>query len=343
MNEKKYYEETIEKDTAYRKEYVLGIEAFLNAQKEKMEPARNAFISPKKYKENPEWYREKLIDLLGFPLKEERKLSLLQKTFVVKDGNVNIYRMQFSFFGCLKFYGMYFEQVENKSEKPFVLGFHGGGGTPELVSSIHLDSSNYNHLVRRITDKGASVFSPQFLLWRDDLYGEGLNRVHTDGKLRQLGGSITAFELYLTQCVLDYFLEKESVNHEKIGVAGLSYGGMYALHFSALDTRVKACYTCSWVNDSFVHSWGDWSYLNAQQYFTNAEVMAMVCPRALIVAMGDKDELFDYRLTLAECEKTKAYYKEMNCEDKLKCFIFDGVHEVDKNEDEIDCLLQALS
>ena len=48
MNEKKYYEETIEKDTAYRKEYVLGIEAFLNAQKEKMEPARNAFISPKK-------------------------------------------------------------------------------------------------------------------------------------------------------------------------------------------------------------------------------------------------------------------------------------------------------
>lgn len=343
MNEKKYYNEPIEKDTAYRKEYVKGIEDFLNERKSATEAFRQDFISPEKYKKNPEFYREKFVELLGFPLKEKREISLLEKTFVVQDGNVNIYRMQFLFLGQLKFYGMYFEQLEGKKEKPFVFGFHGGGGTPELVSSMHLDSSNYNHLVRRMTDKGANVFAPQFLLWRDDLYGKGLDRVHTDGKLRQLGGCITALELYFMQGILDYFLEQENINANKIGVAGLSYGGMYALHFAAIDTRIKACYSCSWVNDLFVHSWADWSYFNAQKYFTTAETMALVCPRALVVAMGDKDELFDYRLTISECEKVKAYYEEMSCEKKFEYYIFDGTHETDKNDVEIEYLLYALS
>ena len=342
MEEKKYYGEPIVKDTKYREEYLKGVEVFLAEKKAAADELRKGFITPEKYAENPEFYREKLVEMLGFPLTEAGELPTAEKTFVVKDENVNIYRMQFTFFGKLKFYGMYFEQAEGKEEAPLVFTFHGGDGTPELVSSVHLNSANYNHLLRRITDRGANAFAPQFLLWKKDLYGNDYNRGYIDGKLRQLGGSATAMELYFLKGVLEYFLKKEGVNAEKIGVAGLSYGGMYALHFAAVEKRVKACYSCSWLNNSFLHSWADWSYLNAQKYFTSAETAALVCPRVLIVAMGDKDSLFHYQNTVEECEKIKAYYEKTGATEKLKYYIFDGGHEADYNDREIEDLLSAL-
>lgn len=337
-----YYSETIEKNTKYRADYLDGINDFLSDEKAKAEEERKAFITPEKYAENPEYYRAKFVETLGFPLTKKREMPTAEKTFVAKDGNVNIYRMQFTFFGKLKTYGLYFEQTENAKNAPFIFGFHGGAGTPELVSSIHGNSGNYNHLVRRITDRGANVFAPQFLLWSVDTYGNEYNRQHMDGKLRQLGGSATAMEVYFLQCVLDYFIEKERINAEKIGVAGLSYGGMYAVHFTAAETRVKACYSCSWVNDCFVHSWADWSYFNAQKTFATAETVALIAPRPLVVAMGDKDNIFDYRLTVTECEKAKAYYKATGAEERLKYIVFDGVHETDKSDEELDFLFSAL-
>jgi len=213
--QKKYYSEELEKDTRYRKEYETGIEAFLQKQKELVKANRDAFISPEKYKNAPEEYREKFLQMLGFPLTQERELpTLSEKTFVASDKNVNIYRMQLTFFGFLKFYGMYFEQKEQTDQTPFILGIHGGAGTPELISSIHMDSGNYNHLVRRMTDRGANVFAPQLLLWLKDWYGGEYDRAHVDGKLRQLDGSITALELYLMSGCIDYFLANEKANAE---------------------------------------------------------------------------------------------------------------------------------
>ena len=338
----KYYSEKIEKDTKYRAEYWQGLNEFVQAEKNKADKSRSEFISPEKYKANPEFYRGKFVEMLGFPLTKKREMPTVEKTFVAKDKNVNIYRMQFTLFNRLKFYGMYFEQCENAQTAPFILGFHGGEGTPEMVSSMHLDSANYNHLVRRMTDRGANVFAPQLLLWKVDFYGNDYSRVAMDSKLRQLGGSITAMEVYLLQCALDYFIANEKINAERIGVAGMSYGGMYAIHFSAVERRVKACYSCSWVTDIFVNSWSDFSYYTAQTHFTTAETVALIAPRALVVAMGDKDELFDYKLTIAECDKAKAYYSAMQAEDKFKRVIFDGNHEVDKSDEELDFLFDNL-
>ncbi len=339
---RKYYSEEIEKDTKYRADYLTGIERFLFDKKSEADRLRSGFISPEKYLNNGEYYRNALVQMLGFPLGEQREMPSAEKKFIAQDDNVNIYRMQFGLSSGLKFYAIYFEQKENAKEAPFIFGFHGGDGTPEIVSSIYLNSANYHHLVRRMTDKGANVIAPQLLLWDTKSYGNEYKREHIDGKLRQLGGSVTALELYLLQCVLDYFIEKESINESKIGVAGLSYGGMYAIHFAAIDVRIKACYSCSWVNDCWTNSWADWSYFNAQKRFTTAETAALIAPRALVVAMGDKDELFAYQKTVAECEKIVLYYRVLHAEDKFQSVIFDGKHEADKDGVEIDFLLKNL-
>lgn len=344
MPEKRnYYTEEPPKDSRFHKAYLEGVNAFLEKSREAANQKRDEFIDPAAYKNDPEFYREKLCEQLGYPLSEKRVVpKLLEKNFVIRDQNVNIYRMVFEFFDSIPLYGLYFEQVEDAASAPFFIAQHGGGGTPEIISSFYSDSGNYYHMARRLTDRGANVFAPQLLLWREDQYGTPYRRSEVDGKLRQLGGSITALELYMMRGSLDYFVENGYADPERLGVVGLSYGGMYSLHLAAIDNRIKACYSCSWVSDEFEYSWADWSYQNAQLASGTVETAAMIAPRALIIAMGERDTLFSYKLTQKTCNKIAKYYREFGCEDKFLPVIFDGGHAFDKADTELDFIFDNI-
>lgn len=336
----KYYSENIEKNTKYRQSYKESIDKFLEKEKQNADIKRSLFINPDLCYKNQKYYRKKLIELLGFPLnKKNLKGISVQTIFVAEDGNVDIYRKVFSIDG-IEFYGIYFKQKEDFSKKPFALCFHGGWGTPETISSIYDDSRNYNHLARRLTDKGFSVFCPQLLLWNIDKYGNKYDRQEIDSKLRQLGGSITALELWLIKNTLNYFIKNEQINKDEMYSIGLSYGGMYALNYSAIDERIKGCYASSQFNDRFKYSWSDWSYKNALNQISDAEVASLVCPRKLCISLGNKDEVFNYEYAKKGLEEVKKYYSKFNANDNYLIDIFDGTHETSKNNNCIDFLLK---
>ena len=187
------------------------------------------------------------------------------------------------------------------------------------------------------------MYCPQFLLWEKDVYGSLYDRVDIDSKLRQLGGSITALETFILSQTLDYFVGEEEVDKCKIGVAGLSYGGMYALCFSACDTRIKACCSSSWFNDRFKYSWADWSYKGAQSRFTDCEVAALICPRTLVLTIGDKDCMFESSISEEKAQAVKEYYKYFNKDDKFSFYIYEANHEFDKSDKGIDLILKELT
>lgn len=338
-----YYKEDVEKNTIMREEYIDSLTDFIHTEKKLCDLARKKYISPEKLFADNQKYRNDFINVLGFPLnKGKREISLIGKEYVTTDRNVKIFRVRFLIFNSVKFYGLYFEQVDFSPNNPFVVCLHGGEGTPELVSSIHFDSANYNHLARRLTDKGANVFVPQLLLWNKTTYGNEYDRLNIDGKLRQLGGSITAFELGLIENCITYFIDNNAARIGKIGVAGMSYGGMYALFMASVDTRITSCFLCSWVEDSFNASWADWSYKDAYKYFTSAEICGLVAPRRLVVEIGNKDELFNSNKTRDVCEIVKKYYECANKIENFKLIIFDGNHEVDKNSEGLNFFYDAL-
>jgi acetyl esterase/lipase len=339
--EKIYYSEPIERDTHWRQDYIDTTDQWLQGLQQEAAAERADFMSPEAYAADPEHFRRQFVDMLGFPLNRPVPVPECTSTFVAADGDVDIYRMQFTFFDGLKFYGMYFKQ-RNIQNAPFVVSIHGGEGTPEVCSSLHNDSANYNHQTRRVTDRGCNVFAPQLFLWRVSKYGNPFDRGQINSRLRQLGGSVTALELALMRGCTDWFVANGEADPAKMGVIGLSYGGMYALFLAAADTRFCSCFSCSWFADRYVYAREDWSYRNALRMFGDAETAALVAPRRLVIAMGSHDELFRSRYTLAEGERLRPYYRAAGAENQLDVYEFFGLHEQDRSDRGLDFFLQPL-
>ena len=339
----KYFSKEFCDTNSLRSDYENSLREFIEKECKATKTEREQNMSPKKYYANPQEFRNKFIDMLGFPLTKPIALpKLISKQFMASDKNVNIYQMQFEVLGAIKFFGLYFEQVADKEKAPFVMAFHGKEGTPEVCSSIYMDSSNYNHMVRRATDRGANVFVPQNLIWSKKHYKEDYNRELLNAKLRQIGGSMTAMEVYISSSILSYFIHFENINEQRIGALGLSYGGMYTIYFSAFDQRVKSSFSCSWFSDTNGHTFDDWCYQNALKTFGNAQVAALVCPRTLAIAMGDKDQIFSSTGTIEEGNILKEFYKEFGKEENLLFYTFDGVHEFDTGDKGIDFMFNNL-
>lgn len=110
------------------------------------------------------------------------------------------------------------------------------GGQPLSRLPVILVSCCVPNLMRVYSSKKIEAFADQVR----ELSKE-FDLPYCDATSAWIGGSITAIELYFLRGLIDYFVENEPINEDKIGVCGMSYGGMFALHLAAVDTRIKAC------------------------------------------------------------------------------------------------------
>ncbi|MCL2815385.1 MAG: dienelactone hydrolase family protein [Oscillospiraceae bacterium] len=331
-----------------RNEYVGSIENLL--ENLKYGSKNNRLIKEK----DKEALRGKYIGMLGYPLTcgpcannskcYEKTGITAKKEHLGEYDNMIMTRFQLEVMPDFWFYGILYEPKENpKGKDALVIAQHGGLGTPEIIGGLIFDSANYNHLVQRIIRKGIKVFAPQLLLWGQDVYkGANYNRLAIDKKLKMYGGSITALEIYCIMRSIDYFSALDDVDENRIGMLGVSYGGMYALHTAAADVRIKAALSSCWFNDRLKYLNDDWSYFNQANAFFDAEVGYLVLPRKLYIEIAAKDELFDPESAGEDIKRLRQYAEDENCADSLKIKIFDGVHEFDKGDEGVEFFLGNL-
>ena len=147
----------------YRKNYVDGINEFINRKNKECFNVREEFMQSKKFPEEIETYRKQYIEMLGIDKFDSTNLPNSTMTLVGNDEECSFYRVVVYVTKEIPFHG--FLIVPNGIKKaPLIISQHGGGGTPELCSDIN-GKNNYNHRVRRLIKRGAVVFAPQLLLW----------------------------------------------------------------------------------------------------------------------------------------------------------------------------------
>jgi dienelactone hydrolase len=179
-------------------------------------------------------------------------------------------------------------------------------------------------------------------LWQKGRFGRGYDRRHLDSEFKQLGGSITAVEIYCIKQWIDYLFSREDLDCNKLGMTGLSYGGFYTLFTAAADTRIKAAYSSCFFNNRYIYDWTDWTWQGAALKFLDAEVGALICPRPLYIEVGKNDSLFNSESAVEEFNRLKDYYSEAGADDLLRFKLFDGTHEYDKSDAGIEFLIKHI-
>lgn len=318
-----------------RQEYLDGIERIIRQRERDAEKMREEFI--KDVFTDGSRYREEFKSMLGWPLVgyKNDKLPTFKSQKLSDEDGYSIYRMQFEILEGLTMTGLYFKgEGENR---PLVIIQHGRLGTPEIISGIYGNTYNYNDMLQRVISRGVDAFAPQLLLW-DEQYEIPFNRSIIDSKLKRVGSSITAVEIYGITKIIDHF---EKVGYKKFGMVGLSYGGFYTLFTSAIDTRIKASISCSFFNTRDFAYTTDWNWLRSSEKFDDAEIACLTYPRKIWIEMGDKDELFDYKVSIKSFEKIKKYCKDVGT-DWVEFLVFDGVHEFYKGDDHIEKFIKEV-
>lgn len=324
-----------------RQAYLDGIEKLIDqrqqdAAKERAEYVKNIFTDPDKYRGD---FRK----MLGWPLvdhneQEEREAPTPRSVKLADEDGYSIYRMTFEVLNGIEMTGLYFE-MHGEGKKPLVLVQHGGSGTPEAVSGIYGIENNYNHMLERVIANGVHAFAPQLLLWKVERYGIPYDRKEIDARLKRVGSSITALEIYALMRILNYFEKQDNVLN--FGMVGLSYGGFYTLFLSAIDTRIKAAFSCSFFNSRDCYPWSDWTWLRSAQTFDDAEIACLVYPRKLCIEIGERDNLFAVQSGKQSFERLRELCSDVGT-DWVSFNTFDGVHEFALDDVSIKAVIEHL-
>lgn len=333
------YREEVDKTKAFKQFYLDGLDKlilsrqYVLAQKRK-EYGKNIFSEQATY-------REEFKKMLGWPLVDcctEGHCSV-RTEMLSEENEYTIYRMHFEIFDGLELSGLFFE-IKCEGKRPLVLVSHGGLGTPELIAGIYGSTHNYNDMLERVLSRGVHVFAPQLLLWNQENYGVSFDRSNIDARLKRVGSSITAVELYGLMQVLDYFESKDNVSD--FGMVGLSYGGFYTLYLAAIDTRIKSALSCAFFNTRDKYPSSDWTWFRSAELFDDAEIACLVYPRKLCIEIGTNDNLFDVTYGIKSYERVLELCNDVGT-DWISFITFEGTHEFCKDDAPIKALVDEIS
>ena len=336
-----HYTEAQNAANAYRKEYLHSVQALI--AKKLSECSEDRMNRAPFVLGNPDAARQELFDMLGWPLTEAVKQPLSVERQLLKEENgVCLWRMKFEIFKDFHFYGLFFESVGQKL--PFVMVQHGYGGTSEQCSGLfEVGTSIYNDMVQRVVAKKVHAFAPQLLMWFPERYDIEHERIVLDAKLKQVGGSVAALEIYCLRCCLSYFESLDCVDAGKMGMVGLSYGGFFTLYTMASDVRLKAGLSACYFGNRTKFIFPDWTWESAAQRFLDSEVALLCYPRQLWLALGKKDEAATADSGTEEYARLKRELALAGVDDSWVSFtVFDGAHEFCPDDTLLDEFVAAL-
>ncbi len=228
-----------------------------------------------------------------------------------------------------------------KTLRPLLVFQHGGEGTPAQVLNLH-GHSNYHQAVRQAVERGWIVVLPQLLIWQK-AFEPHIDQFAMDRDLKQLGSSRAALDLRTLQRAAEETTAHFPVQIDQWAVAGLSYGGFYALLAGALDLRFRAVLSSCYVNDRYRYNWGDWIWFDSAAGLDDVLLALLIHPRPLWIEVGNRDEIFDVTTARPVLHRIAERWRAAGSSENLVCREFDGGHEFCSNGQGIDFLTRLIN
>jgi dienelactone hydrolase len=219
---------------------------------------------------------------------------------------------------------------------PAVLACHGHGpGKTQAVGLEHTDAPNSDYALQ-LVQAGFVVLAPDLRCfgerqdWNpEDHYACDTNLVHAV----MAGQNPLAQNIWDLRRCLDVMAAHALVDPDRLGMAGLSYGGTVTLFTAALDERVAAA-----VVSGYFSSWAEshkmpWNMCGSQVVFAmlghleHEDLGALIAPRPLLIESGTEDYLFPVAAASESVRRTRLVYDAQGAGDALEHDIFEGEHQ----------------
>ncbi|HUG19914.1 MAG TPA: dienelactone hydrolase family protein [Planctomycetaceae bacterium] len=183
--------------------------------------------------------------------------------------------------------------LEPKSREVFatVIVLPDADQTPEQLCGLTEGVPAEAQLPRRLVEQGCRVVVPVLIsreMSKRNNRANLSNREYLYRPAFELGRHIIGYELQKILALVDWANAKGDAEHQ-IGVAGYGEGGLLAFYASAIDNRIDATY----VSGYFGSRETIWqqplarNVFNLLTEFGDAQVAAMIAPRALTIALTD--------------------------------------------------------
>ncbi|MCS7463511.1 dienelactone hydrolase family protein [Paenibacillus doosanensis] len=237
--------------------------------------------------------------------------------------------------------------ASGSERRPAVLAVHGHGyGSKEVVGLTPTGEDNtgnpnlYKHFAVELARRGFVVIAPELL-------GFGERRMAEDAKaepggnscfrlassLMLMGQSLAGVRVYELLRTVDYAFTRPEIDPQRIGVMGMSGGGMVTALASALDVRFGATVVSGYTN-LFKTSIMDRNHCldnyvpGLLQYGEMPDWIGLIAPRPLFIESGSGDTVFPIRGSREAVARLQRIYDSANNGEAFGYEIFEGKHEI---------------
>lgn len=148
----------------------------------------------------------------------------------------------------------------------------------------------------------------------------------------ELGVSMTGMRVWDAIRMVDFLQSRPEVRADRIGMVGISGGGLVTEFTAAIDERIGAACVSGFCNTFGASILGvnhciDNYVQGLLRVADNDDVACLVAPRALLIEAGTKDPIFPIAATRAALRKLERCYGVAGVADRVEADIFDRGHE----------------
>jgi hypothetical protein len=215
---------------------------------------------------------------------------------------------------------------------PLVIAQHGIGSYPE--NTFGLFSPGYHAYARELVKAGFAVLAPMNLR-----SVERRNRIERLCRLADT--TLPGVELVRLQHLLDVVLADPRIDRERVGMWGVSLGGMATMFWMPLEPRIKAGVVSAWFNhrltkmavpderySCFLETKEEHAIFQGWlTEFSDRDAVALICPRPLLVQHGKADRIASWPQMVEEFKAASKHYEHLQMADRIELDLHDGGHE----------------
>ena len=217
---------------------------------------------------------------------------------------------------------------------PLVIAQHGIGSSPERTFGVLDEGDHYHRYAAELLDAGFAVLAPMNLR-----SVERRNRIERLCRLADT--SLPGIEFARVQALLDEVLQDPRIDEDRVGMWGVSLGGLATMFWMPLEARIRAGVVAAWFNhrrnkmvipdarySCFLETKEEHAFFDGWlTEFTDSDVVSLILPRALLIQTGKLDRIAHWPQVVEEFDASRAHYEKLGIADRIEIDLHEGGHE----------------